>query len=328
MGKRIAGYENVKIFLMFLVVLGHIIENEYSIDTQSAQASFMAIYFFHMPAFIFLSGLMNKVDGKIRWKKVFSYIVLGYAYKIMNTLLIGIGTGKWQFSLLKENGIPWFMFVMAACLVLSQLVKDIKPVVVVIGSILLGCMIGFDKTLSDGTLVLGRTIVYFPFYILGCYLQPKKVMQFCKQTWCRCAAAVIVLGYLGIMYGFTSKIYNLRHIVTGKNPYSEWALQHGHVLLRMGCYLGAMIIIFALISLIPDREIPSVTVRGSSTLAVYFWHRNVIRVLHYTGILHAVITVFGGGIWVAVPIALLMTFVLSWKPFEKPLTYIMEGIYR
>lgn len=328
MKKRIAGYENFKFFLMILVVLGHIIENEYSLERQTVQASFMAIYFFHMPAFIFLSGLMNRVDGKIKWKKVFSYVVLGYAYKLVNTLLVGIGTGKWQFSLLEENGIPWFMFVIAAYLVISQLLNEVKPIAVVGGSILMGCVVGFDKSLADGTLVLGRAIVYFPFYILGCYLEPRKVMDFCKQTWCRCVAVIAVAGYLGSMFGFTSNIYNLRHIVTGKNPYSEWALQHGHVMLRMGCYLGAMIMIFSLISLIPNREIPGITVRGANTLSVYFWHRNLIRILQYTGILHIVINMLGGGIWIAVLISFLMTFMLSEKVFEKPLTYIMEGIYR
>ena len=68
--KRIAKWDNLKLFLIFTVVEGHIADTfyEYCNDMKSV---FLFIYLFHMPAFIFLSGLFSKktVDGN-NYKKV------------------------------------------------------------------------------------------------------------------------------------------------------------------------------------------------------------------------------------------------------------------
>ncbi len=60
----------MKFVLIFLVVLGHFVGKEYSFESGAAKATFFGIYVFHMPAFIFLSGLMHRVDKAINWQRV------------------------------------------------------------------------------------------------------------------------------------------------------------------------------------------------------------------------------------------------------------------
>lgn len=327
-GNRIAGYENIKFFLMFLVVFGHVLENEYSFENAIVRSCFFGIYFFHMPAFIFLSGLMQKVDAPLSWKKVLSFVILGYCYKIMITLVTGFGTGKWSFSFLKENGIPWFMFVMALCPIFVYVVKSINPIFMLSFSIALGCMAGFDKCLVDGILVLGRTIVYFPFYLLGCYLDAEKLLGFCKRKVIRGIAAVTVLVYLGIIFTRIDKVYKLRHILTGKNAYSEWALEHSPILLRLGCYAGAFVLIITLISLIPDRKFPIITSAGGRTLGIYFWHRIILYLLKYSGAFSIIKRNFGNEVWFGAVFALILCIILSRKIFSVPVNYVMKGMYK
>ncbi len=73
---RIAVWDNVKFILIFLVVLGHVM----GIFTESNMylgKYYLYLYVFHMPAFIFVSGLFSKrsIDNK-NYKKVFGCIVL------------------------------------------------------------------------------------------------------------------------------------------------------------------------------------------------------------------------------------------------------------
>ena len=59
MGKRIALWDNLKLFLIFLVVLGHL-TLQYFCSSQMFCTVTMVIYTFHMPAFVFISGLFSK----------------------------------------------------------------------------------------------------------------------------------------------------------------------------------------------------------------------------------------------------------------------------
>lgn len=326
--KRISGYENIKFFLIFLVVLGHVLENEYSFEHSEIRSAFLWIYFFHMPAFIFLSGLMSNIDKAINWKRVVSFIVLGYAYKILNTLVIGVGTGEWVFILLRENGIPWFMFAMAVYPVIAHMTKNIKKSIVICGTIALGLVIGFDKELMDGTLVLGRMIVYLPFYMVGCYCDSQRLISFCKAKKIKAAAIIVVIVYTIVVFWQIDIVYGLRHIITGKNAYSEWAIAHGAMFMRLICYLGAFVLILALISLIPNRDIPFITVAGGRTISVYFWHRNILRILQYAGFFSFINETLGCEMWCAIVISLTLTVVLSLKFCSIPINYIMKGMYK
>ena len=59
MKNRIYRYDNVKALLIFLVVLGHM-TTDYVSDSHLVRWTTLWIYTFHMPAFIFLSGLVHK----------------------------------------------------------------------------------------------------------------------------------------------------------------------------------------------------------------------------------------------------------------------------
>ena len=57
--ERIALWDNLKFFLIMMVVIGHIIDN-YTHDSKFILGLFLFIYSFHMPAFIFVSGIFAK----------------------------------------------------------------------------------------------------------------------------------------------------------------------------------------------------------------------------------------------------------------------------
>ena len=76
---RVFLFDNIKFFLISTVVVGHIIDFA-TAESDVYKSIFLFIYSFHMPLFIFLSGLFNK--NRDTKKKVISFIFLGFAFDI------------------------------------------------------------------------------------------------------------------------------------------------------------------------------------------------------------------------------------------------------
>lgn len=91
--------DNIKFILIFLVVFGHLIERY--IDTNSTlMGVYMFIYLFHMPLFIFVSGLLSK---NIKKSKTVFLKTLLIPYIVLNIVWYTLAyfyTGETNFPLL------------------------------------------------------------------------------------------------------------------------------------------------------------------------------------------------------------------------------------
>ena len=110
--KRNYKIDNIKALLIFLVVIGHFVD-ELVGKSDVFKCIYIFVYSFHMPLFIFLSGylsrklIMSNEKKKIK-DKVFIYIILGFLMKfIFGVCLINI-KGKVSFSLLSGASAPWY----------------------------------------------------------------------------------------------------------------------------------------------------------------------------------------------------------------------------
>ena len=72
---RIAKRDNVKIILIMSVLLAHFLAR-YTGDSINAKRLEFFIYSYHMPAFVFISGLFAKktIDQK-RYDKIFGFLL-------------------------------------------------------------------------------------------------------------------------------------------------------------------------------------------------------------------------------------------------------------
>ena len=136
MKQRIYRYDNIKALLIFLVVLGHM-TTDYVSDSHLVRWTTLWIYTFHMPAFIFLSGLVHKhyitnekaslgIKGetRMRWDKFLGFFLCGYALKIFlqysRTLMGQHPIWHW----FEEPGIPWYLIVMAEYELLFYMIRN------------------------------------------------------------------------------------------------------------------------------------------------------------------------------------------------------------
>ena len=170
MKQRFPKWDNLKCVLIVMVVLGHCIET-FIDDSYMFRRMWLMIYGIHMPLFIFITGLFAKgaIENREKLKnKVYFFIKMYFIYKVLLMLVRLILTGEGRFSLLNESSIPWYMLAMVIYLIVTYLARNIKPSYLLTLSIILACVIGYDRDIGD-FLVLARAINFYPFFLMGYY---------------------------------------------------------------------------------------------------------------------------------------------------------------
>ncbi|MDY2941564.1 MAG: acyltransferase family protein [Varibaculum sp.] len=169
MAERLVKFDNAKLILIVLVVAGHFIETfifGFAPGSAFASGTFTFIYSFHMPLFIFISGLfLRDMDEQTSFpaRRVAMLITLGFAMKVVRAIFGYVVTGHTSFDLLSDSATPWFMFTLAACYALAWLLRLQNRAAVLVMALLIGMFVGYDQTIGD-FLYLSRTVVFFPFF--------------------------------------------------------------------------------------------------------------------------------------------------------------------
>lgn len=118
-----------------------------------------------MPLFIFLSGLLQKKWGArhpFRWDKPIYYIMIGYTLKFCIYGIKLLFHQEAVFQWFEDTGIPWYMFAMAAFMLMTYLLRELPLWFVMPISIMIACLAGYDTNIGS-FLYLSRIIVFFLF---------------------------------------------------------------------------------------------------------------------------------------------------------------------
>lgn len=316
---RIYKYDNLKFLLILLVVIGHFIDIGITEKTDKFKSIFIFIYTFHMPLFLFISGLFqNKSFNKIG-KKIFSYITLGFMLKVLISLCNMLFLDEYKFTLLGDYTVPWFLFALAAFTLLGYALRNVKPVYVLIPSILISLFAGYDKSIGDW-LYLSRIIVFFPFYYAGFCLTPEKVMNALNRLYIKIISALVIIAYAVICILKSDMMYEFRVLFTARNSYDALEQPEFGIFYRLIAYVISIILCIAVLAVIPNIKIPIITLFGGRTLQVYFWHFAVViafEAYEVIDILKAVSSYTGLLIYLFINLA--VTLVLSLKVFGIPI---------
>lgn len=321
--QRIYKYDNVKAFLIFLVVVGHM-TTDYVSDSHLVRWTTLWIYMFHMPAFIFISGLVHKqykteeataagIKGEKRFRsdKVLGFFLCGYVLKIFLQLTRTLMGQNPLWHWIAEPGIPWYLFVMAEYEALFYLLRkidgggrlgensDSRYKVLIGGAFALSAVIGYFPIVGD-VFCLSRMINFLPIYMLGYYMDMRKFLELIDQKICKqIGSAVIVISLLACRF-MPWGGYSLRKWFTGRRSYEflsdffgSYAVVCGWAI-RLLVWAVAILITFAIISVIPNKDMGYITVIGARTLNIYFWHRPVCYLFRNWAVLPKLCLLFGG----------------------------------
>ena len=163
--QRSAYWDNVKYFLILLVVLGHFFYSRE--DLRPVTFATLAIYTFHMPAFAFVSGYFSKSERSRSFPQL---VRLAVAYVVFNGIFLLWAAYRGSDVFVT---IPYYSFWYLICIIAWRFTvgRFAEFKVALPLSIVFALLIGFASD-ADNAFAFGRMVAFYPFFLAG-YLMPR-----------------------------------------------------------------------------------------------------------------------------------------------------------
>lgn len=289
--------DGMKGVLIFLVVLGHFLLPLLGFGARSINLPFDFIYSFHMPAFVFLSGLFagHALRSPRHWcKRCLSLLWLYVCFKwlVFYPERAAYQTGGTWPDFWHESGTPWFvlaLFLWTLALPLFALLRRVFPTAPVLLLIL-----GLSLRLGDldarlqlmDFLALDRVIAFAPFFYGGAFLGEKRFSEWVKRggfpQWVLLFVAAGLALYFAVHSGgwlhpYQNLIYGVWYTRLDTSAMPE-LFRTAPWLLRLFWYLvsgmiGAGFFVFGKLLVRLPNFGAGLTERGERSLPIYMLHR-------------------------------------------------------
>ena len=262
---RVFYFDNLKAFLIFLVVLGHFLS--YAPKSNSLiTGTIVFIQSFYMQFFLLINGYFySKKNFKF---KVLSFILIGLLLKIVLALF----SKKITFNLFVTQNIPWYLFALSAFYIMAYFMDNVNLYKVIFINILLLNLVVFDKNINH-TFCLARIIAFFPYFLIGIIVKRYKeeillIYNTYKNIF-RIVAVFILLLWADICLNHIDLIKILRKFIPAHTDYTG---VEQYFYLKTVTFLICIILMVAIAVLMPKKKIPLLSHIGTKTLQIYFWH--------------------------------------------------------
>lgn len=262
-------FDNAKFILIVLMVFGHFCFELREIPMMMAFCN--AIYSFHMPMFIIISGYFSRSIVAQRKSEItlllLPYLILEMVHYAF-TKASGLGKGHLQFFYPTYQN--WYILSLFFWRMLVPYYRFIKKplgiTLVILVSLGAGFVSRFDEFLS-----LYRTLYLFPFFLIGYYATDLKNIfrQFSKQR--------IVLGALFILLFTAICLWSLHSTRNAGDLFYAFIPNFGYTdikrdfFLRTAALFISFLMSFLFLFLIPDRK-TFFSKYGSNTMTVFMFH--------------------------------------------------------
>lgn len=260
-----------KAILIFLVVFGHFLERMVGWNQPESRWVLSMIYAIHMPAFIFISGMLYK--DKNFFKNIIFFLSLYLPFQILYPLFGYMLSGQFKFNVWQVFERPywilWYLLGMMVWTWLTHLlIKTKYPCwIALICSLLIG-LAPWNNYLYS----VGRIFVFFPFFIVGA-VYGHQILNLVKQQKYSLIWGITLLTALSVVI---AQINLSRFWLYGSLSYQQLKVSAlDGVLIRMGCLFMSVLGIYGLLMLIKPFA-GRFTQLGTYTLPVYLLHGFVV----------------------------------------------------
>ena len=272
MSSRDFRLDRAKGVLIFMVVLGHILTAASAWEPDTLRVIQVVIYSFHMPAFVFLAGITAK-SNRLLSRTMFFLVLLATATPLYYGWMSLLGLDP-DFDFLVPYWLTWFLMSMVWWMLSVPLIERFPRAVLTV-SITAG-LIGGAFPLADYELSISRTLVFWPFFVVG-KVYGARILRWAGSRSPRqslaLAAAALTPTLLFYLYDVNKEwFYGSRHF-----DWFDVTVPEG-LGMRAGVAVAAGLSTLALLATIPNKNGYLATV-GRHSLAVYLLHGFVVRLL-------------------------------------------------
>ena len=266
--------DNLKGLLIFLVVLGHLLE---LVAGAGSVWLYRVIYSFHMPAFVFCSGYF----ARFSWKKL-GKIALPYClFQVLYVLFLRVAFGAvHSHPVTTPYWLMWYLFSMMLWTLCVPLLERRGSWGILLLSAVIalaaGCWNGIGYPFS-----LSRTLVLLPFFVAGHQAGRRRKAGQLRPVplWMAVCGAVLAAAGAAALWRFPSIVqsrwfYHSYSYALG--GYTVWI--RGLILLT-----GAAWVVW-LLRWMPERRLPLLSRLGANTLPVFLLHGFVVKGISRTAL--------------------------------------------
>lgn len=303
-------FDNYKVLLIVLVVIGHFIEPCYDQNPFLYELKW-GIVAFHMPAFIFISGYFSKKIPSVK-KLVGGLVIPYFVYEVVYYLLYTYVLDKeTELYFTRPKFTLWYLLALCVWRVAAPVAKKIPyhRLLSLAAGLAVG-LFGIGNFLS-----IPRIVFFFPFFLAGMEFDSAWLLRFRNRKG--------YLGALGVMAGMAVFLFTDRYhrrlpvkIFYGRYSYEELELLPGEgMMIRIVCYGISFLLIYLFMLVLPTDK-KSYSYLGERTMAVYIFHGLIYSCLKYrSSVLGAVKSNAESILLILFCIA--VVWVVSRKPFVR-----------
>ncbi|MET9497273.1 acyltransferase family protein [Streptomyces sp. NPDC006552] len=268
--QRDAFFDNAKYLAIVFVAMGHCWE-PLTDGSRTAEALYMFVYTFHMPAFILVSGYFSRsFDMRPdRLRRLITGVAVPYIlFEVAYTLFKRTAGDDpdYPFSLLDPWFLTWFLVALFVWRLTTPLWKVIRwPVPVALAIAVLASV---SPDIGDD-LDLQRVLQFLPFFVLGLFLKPVH-FQLVRRREVRILSVPVVAAALALAYWAAPRMTSawFYHRDSAQELGAPWWAGVVMTLALLGCSLVLTACFFAWV---PRRRM-WFTVLGAGTLYGYLLH--------------------------------------------------------
>lgn len=305
--------------LIFMVVLGHIMAAVTPWDDASLRIFQTAIYAFHMPAFVFLTGMTAR-SGKIPHRVAFLLILLATALPLYYGWMSMLGLDP-DFDFLVPYWITWFLLALVWWLLTVPLIERFPRTMLSL-SLVTGLFGGLIPE-YDYQLSIARALAFWPFFVIG-KLYGHRILSWAGSGGLGKRAGLLgaAMVPVGVFYYFD--VDKLWFYGSRGFEFMDATAVEGSAL-RGIIALCAMLSTLAVLAWVPRGAGMWATV-GRRSLAVYLMHGFMVRALNRP--LDDILEVVPGPVMVMVCFILsaLTTWFFALPMWDKGIRRYGEGV--
>ena len=275
--QRDAFFDNAKYLAIVLVAIGHAWEPLRG-DSRVASALYMAVYAFHMPAFIVISGYLSRsFDGRAdRVQRLVTgvlvpYVVFQVAYTLVLRRLADGENDDTYVGLFEPRWLMWFLLALFIWRLTVPVWKAVRwPLPI---SLLVAAVATASPSLGSD-LQIQRVLQFMPFFVLGLVLRQEH-FQLVRRAAVRLLAVPVFAGALLVAYWAEPRLpYQWFYHKQSAQEFGEpWWMGPVMTLLMFGC---AVVLIACFFALVPGRRM-WFTALGAGTISGYLLHGFLAR---------------------------------------------------
>ena len=281
---RDAYWDNAKAVLVTLVVVGHALQPAAAAGVAAADVAYRWIYLFHMPAFVFVTGVLTAELTTRRAGRLVVGLAVPYViFQVLQTIEVSVLRGHAApLHVLVPRWTLWYLVAVVLWRLSVPLWLALRPAVALVAALVL-CVLGGLGGGVGHALALDDTLGFLPFFVAGLLLRDAcglghigKVVASIAVRW-RVVAGLVLLAAL-VVTALARDAFNRAALQPGFATDAIGTTAGRGTLLRLILVCAAAVTTLAVLVVMP-RATHWWTSVGRASVYVYLLHALVLTPL-------------------------------------------------